>query len=936
MSRPGDGHFRRKIAVLGGGIGALSAVFDMTSDEHWKERFEITVYQVGWRLGGKGASGRFDSKEASFIEEHGLHIWPGFYHSSFDLMTKCLAELRRGGTSLTFDDLFEPLSHVFMSEEIDGKHVPWRLHFPQNRKVPGEGDPEDEETLIRALIRTMTRAVASDLRPRRSSKRRRDRAGASERTGTLAERLAAALSPLSGALGEILGGGLAEAAGRRVEAFLQTLRELRNEEAPDHAVRRTALLLELGGTILRGLLADDVLRRGFRHLDEEEWSAWLRRHGADDDVLGSAVVRACYDFAFAYADGRSDRRGMAAGAGTRMLLRMLLTYRGAFFYKMKASMGEVVFTPLYLVLKQRGVTFKFFHRVTAVRPDSSSTDIDEIEVVRQADVAGGPDAYQPLVPGFGSLPAWPSTPRLEQLSPRSDLEKVDLESFWSKWQGIARTTLRRGVDFDTVVLGISIGAFPWICADLIRANVDWRNMVRHVRTVPTQAMQLWLEPDQVALGARQAGSVVTAFTKPYDTWADMSHLLKVERWTGRTVRTVAYFCGVLEETESLPDLDDHDFPKREKARARANAEHWRKSSLPRLWPRFKTSDIRGLYVRANVNPSDRYVLTLPGSTKYRMAPGKSGFSNLYLAGDWVANDLNGGCVEGAVLAGREAASALLRNLKSRPRMLRRGRSANRGISPLAAERSALPWRLAYGVGQLDAVMLTVAVKTALVQSQLPAALQTVPQDVTTRGTHPVGLMFNWHRNVRPSFSPFSGLSYPEFGILIPFIGHADHRPDEVPMAYIADLFVGHLLAKAFGIPYGYNKRMASFDYRDKTFRVEASGTLVADATFARRGLPRTIDRLDQMATARTMIEQPMVNVDPAGFLHYSYLEMHLDEAEFQPMEGRVSLNDDRGHGIDRPISSIETSPLGAFAIRTHWTLTQPGQSPFLGLRIRGG
>ncbi len=39
------------------------------------------------------------------------------------------------------------------------------------------------------------------------------------------------------------------------------------------------------------------------------------------------------------------------------------TYRGAFFWKMQAGMGDTIFTPLYQALKQKGVTFRFFHRV---------------------------------------------------------------------------------------------------------------------------------------------------------------------------------------------------------------------------------------------------------------------------------------------------------------------------------------------------------------------------------------------------------------------------------------------------------------------------------------------------------------------------------------------------------------------------------------------
>src|SRR5918996_2501538 len=64
-----------KVAVLGGGCAAMTAAFELTRPEH-RGRFRVTVYQQGWRLGGKGASGR---GPAGRIEEHGLHVWMGWY-----------------------------------------------------------------------------------------------------------------------------------------------------------------------------------------------------------------------------------------------------------------------------------------------------------------------------------------------------------------------------------------------------------------------------------------------------------------------------------------------------------------------------------------------------------------------------------------------------------------------------------------------------------------------------------------------------------------------------------------------------------------------------------------------------------------------------------------------------------------------------------------
>ena len=46
------------------------------------------------------------------------------------------------------------------------------------------------------------------------------------------------------------------------------------------------------------------------------------------------------------------------------------------------------------------------------------------------------------------------------------------------------------------------------------------------------------------------------------------------------------------------------------------------------------------FVRANVDPSDRYVLCAPGSDRFRLRADESGFDNLFLAGDWTDNGLN--------------------------------------------------------------------------------------------------------------------------------------------------------------------------------------------------------------------------------------------------------------------------------------------------------
>lgn len=84
---------KQKLVVIGGGVSALTTILAITDQPDWKTRYEsITLYQMGWRLGGKGASGR---NRDGRIEEHGLHVWMGWYQNSFKLIRRVYEELGR-------------------------------------------------------------------------------------------------------------------------------------------------------------------------------------------------------------------------------------------------------------------------------------------------------------------------------------------------------------------------------------------------------------------------------------------------------------------------------------------------------------------------------------------------------------------------------------------------------------------------------------------------------------------------------------------------------------------------------------------------------------------------------------------------------------------------------------------------------------------------
>src|SRR4249919_3054652 len=121
----------QRVAIFGGGMAALSAALELTSAADWASRYEITVYQMGWRLGGKGASSR-NLAEHGRIEEHGLHVWFGCYDNAFRLLRGCYDELRRpaGSPFATLEEAFHPQNETPYFEREDGQWTVWPLWFP--------------------------------------------------------------------------------------------------------------------------------------------------------------------------------------------------------------------------------------------------------------------------------------------------------------------------------------------------------------------------------------------------------------------------------------------------------------------------------------------------------------------------------------------------------------------------------------------------------------------------------------------------------------------------------------------------------------------------------------------------------------------------------------------------------------------------------------
>ena len=506
---------------------------------------------------------------------------------------------------------------------------------------------------------------------------------------------------LSGLAGLLEGAGILEAVLASMPLYSQgtvlhlvnalesnARRQLEMVAESDHEVRRLWEVIDLSLAIMRGMvrfgLAYDP--RGFDAINDYEISDWLRINGASERSLNSAFMRGLYSLALAYDGGDFQRPCVAAGQGLRGALRMFFTYRGDIFWKMRAGMGDVVFAPFYEVLKRRGVRFEFFHRLENVTladrkdlADGERPYVTALEFDVQAQVKTGD--YDPLVEVNG-LPCWPAQPDYAQLVDGARLarEGRDFESFWER-RRVAAKTIRVVDDFDFVVLGIGVGAIPHTCGEILARDGRWRTMVEQVKTVATQAFQIWMREDMSALGWTLPTATISAFAQPFDTWADMVQTLEQERW--RTPRAVAYFCSVLPEPATPPDRSDTTYPQRRRDEAKRNAIAFLNGDIAHLWPRAVAQsgefrwellvdpDEKGAsksaagpsrfdsqYWTVNVNPSDRYTIAPPGSLQHRISPLDNTYDNLTICGDWTDCGFSEGCVEAAVMSGRLAAHAI--------------------------------------------------------------------------------------------------------------------------------------------------------------------------------------------------------------------------------------------------------------------------------------
>jgi len=681
-----------KIAILGGGMGGLVTAWELSSQEDWERKFDITIYQMGHRLGGKCASSRGPNGR---IEEHGIHGFLGSYYNTLPMMVDLYAELgRQAGEPLaTFQEAFVGSGFSMMWEMVSGTLTPWPIRLPPNPRLPSDrGFYKGLATSIDSIF-SIARALlsSSQIIP-----------------PAMLELVTASLDAAQATLTI----PTTEGPNHPLVPILESLRapivgQLDNAALPPD-LRRIFILVDYLTVMILGALLDNVSANGYGDIDHENWSDWLARHGIHRLTLASPVPMETINICYQSPRGDTTRHSaMAAGAFLNWSLKSY-SYLGHFLWSFGAGTGETIIAPLYIVLKRRGVKFKFFHKVENLKVSRENPkEIDAIDMVVQAHLIDEANEYAPLIhvpvaDGTGRLPSWPRRANFDQLVEGDELRKddIDLESWWNGWprDGRPGKTLRKGRDFDKVVFAIGPAAARHVCAELIAARPEWKSMVANLPAVQTQSMQIWLKEDYATLGWPEA---MTGTDTPCSATyigtqngnEEFSGLLRWEGWNPiNKPKSIWYFCGLMPSYEPEPPFSDTGYPSRQSERVKFQNIQYLSSSIGWMLPRATCQSTQGVgdpvsldfdllvdwredcgdpvltargaqrfdsqFWRANIDPSELYITTPPGSTAYRLKAWESGFSNLVLAGDWIYTGLNVGSFEGATISGKLASHAL--------------------------------------------------------------------------------------------------------------------------------------------------------------------------------------------------------------------------------------------------------------------------------------
>ena len=146
---------KKKIVLFGTGVGSLSTAFELTDYPGWEELYDITIYQLGWRAGGKTATSRGLNNR---IQERGIHILQGWYWNMFRLLRRTYDERRdkKMAPGYKFQDWTDAVikddTTLLTTENKDGTWDSWPFIFPEDKLIPGDAGGVKTSVMLKRVL----------------------------------------------------------------------------------------------------------------------------------------------------------------------------------------------------------------------------------------------------------------------------------------------------------------------------------------------------------------------------------------------------------------------------------------------------------------------------------------------------------------------------------------------------------------------------------------------------------------------------------------------------------------------------------------------------------------------------------------------------------------------------------------------------------------
>lgn len=671
--------------ILGGGPAGLAAALaltDPTTQPGWAGKYRVEVIQMGWRVGGKGTTGRQGTpvKDPSGVwrihgsapvEEHGIHLFGNMYVNALRTLNTCYAELGVPGDPM--DDLLRPSNTLQLADYYDRRWDLTPQYLPNNDDKPwAQLDFPGPETLILEIGRLMGKMINEYFGDGQTPVHHHlnglhallHRHGSAPSLHDPAHHgpLLTAFHDLWSAVAGIV-----------------------DDDEHDAALRRSVMRqLEMYKVIAAGVVADQLFTvNSLDSVDHLNFIDWLTGHGMSPETVYSSAVQMPAQMCFQFVSGDTmlDPQFSAAGFLWFVLRQVLACGAGAYFFH--HGTGDTVIAPMYEAAVARGVTFRFFEKVTDLTLSSDGSRVESIGVEVQATTVGGAP-YDPLVTLDSGLRAWPNQPIFGQLNQGQQLQAqgIDLESWWNGWAGTPM--VRKLAPGDRVVCAVPLPCIPLI-APALATRQPYAAALTAMPALATMAAQFWTNVESSDLlqteGFSGSDRVCGGAAVPPLGFADMSDMLTSEQWPAGGPKGLFYVCGPFFHDGAWPAFTETDTPAHFEAVAESIFRQWMRTAVT-IMPGAGGSAVipesfdpallyskpgdhpvgearfEPVYVRANIDPNELYIPSPPGSASARPHSGASGLTNMVLASDWIYTGINIGSFEGAVMSGMLASNAL--------------------------------------------------------------------------------------------------------------------------------------------------------------------------------------------------------------------------------------------------------------------------------------